>query len=126
MRGGIYGALGDYEKAMADFDRAVELEPTHSKNFSERGVAWLNLGDHAAAIRDLDTAVRLDPHDGNAYYNLACVHALEGHTTSALLLLKTALVNGYQELDHAAQDADFISLRDDPRFWEILDREQPE
>lgn len=51
-----------YAQALADFDRAIAVEPTMAKAFAGRGQAHLlYMRDLPRALRDLDQAVRLDP-----------------------------------------------------------------
>ena len=53
--------LGDRAAAQADYDRAIELEPTHPLAYLRRGQLALERGDRAAAIADLTKARDLDP-----------------------------------------------------------------
>ena len=53
--------LGDRAAAQADYDRAIELDPTHPLAYLRRGQLALERGDRAAAIADLTRARDLDP-----------------------------------------------------------------
>ena len=53
-------------------------------------------------------------------YNLACCEALEGNTEEAFSWLQSAVDAGFGDPDWILQDNDLSSLRDDPRFQEIL------
>src|SRR4051794_31299948 len=50
---------GDYEKAVAEFTQAIQLDPT-SRAFRERGTAYLRLNNNDKALADLNEAIRLD------------------------------------------------------------------
>ncbi|MGN8545251.1 tetratricopeptide repeat protein [Bradyrhizobium sp. 13971] len=53
-RGNAYAAKGDYDGAIRDFDRSIELNPTYTKPFNNRGVAYLQ----EARIRSRDRRLR--------------------------------------------------------------------
>lgn len=63
----------------------------------------------------------LKPRDPGVLYNLACSFALIGHVDDAILTLSRAVRFGYHDHRHMAEDKDLSSLRDDPRFRELLD-----
>jgi tetratricopeptide (TPR) repeat protein len=52
--------LNDFEKAIADFDKALEANPEYSEAFNLRGASKFNLGDHEGAIEDYSKAIELD------------------------------------------------------------------
>ena len=52
---------GDYDGAIADFDRAIELAPNDAAAFCERGEAKRGQEDYDGAIADCDHAIALDP-----------------------------------------------------------------
>jgi len=58
-----------YERAIADFDKAVELEPNGAVAYIGRGTAWGMKGELDKAIADLDQAIRLDPKLDMAWAN---------------------------------------------------------
>jgi tetratricopeptide (TPR) repeat protein len=64
----------------------------------------------------------LEVHPGNTslLYDLACVEALMGEKDEALEHLREAMTNPRLR-EHAQKDADFDSLRDDPRFSAALE-----
>jgi len=71
----------------------------------------------------LDIGLRIhkyDQHDAGMQYNIACVYSLIGDTDSAIQWLGKAIQAGYQDADHLAKDEDFINVRQDKRFQEIL------
>jgi len=53
-------------------------------------------------------------------YNLACFEAICSNTDKALELLKIALGKNQVSKQLARQDRDFESIRDDPRFKELI------
>ena len=53
--------MGDHESAVADCDRAIELEPRFPNAYVNRGHALAALGAHAAAEESFRTAIELGP-----------------------------------------------------------------
>ena len=75
-------------------------------------------GDYEGAAALLRAAIEREPDPGT-YYNLACMEALAGHTDAAFEAL-THVADEPRLRELAADDSDLESLRDDPRFAELL------
>lgn len=77
-------------------------------------------------IGDLDKAcevalAKLKPTSTDNYiYNTACVLALAGRTDEALDYLEQSMEKGFLNITHIKHDEDFESLRDNPRFKELI------
>jgi Tfp pilus assembly protein PilF len=54
-------AKGDNQTAIADCEKAIELDPDFVEAFINRGVAYQNLGQYDKAIPDFKHASTLDP-----------------------------------------------------------------
>jgi tetratricopeptide (TPR) repeat protein len=66
-RGWARAEKGDYEGAIADYNRAIELAPqVSSAYYDNRGLARLKKGDYGGAIADF-TVIELDPKHPSAY-----------------------------------------------------------
>ena len=59
--------MSDYEKAIADYDQAIRLDPQDPRGLRQPGQAWYSKGDFEKAIADYDHAIRLDPRNPHAY-----------------------------------------------------------
>ena len=53
----------DYQGAIDDYSKAIELDPQNLKAFSSRGDAKFNLEDYQGAIDDYSKAIELNPAD---------------------------------------------------------------
>src|SRR5437879_5041478 len=53
-RGYAYAANGDHERAIADLDYAIKLDPNMADAYAIRGMKRLEMGDHRAAIFDFN------------------------------------------------------------------------
>ena len=54
-----------YDKAIADFNEAVRLNPRDPFAYTSRGMAWQNQKDYDKAIADFNEAIRLEPRDAS-------------------------------------------------------------
>jgi protein O-mannosyl-transferase len=71
-RGLVHLDRGELEAARADFERAVELNPTSPDAHLTRGTYRLHSGKLADALADFDRALAIDPAYASAY-NQRCV-----------------------------------------------------
>jgi tetratricopeptide (TPR) repeat protein len=62
-RGFIHSRNGNYEAALDDLGRAVDLDPTSAEYLFDRGLAHGAAGDAELALADLDLAHELDPDE---------------------------------------------------------------
>ena len=65
----------DNDRAIADYDQAIRLDPEYAEAYSNRGVAYASKRDYDRAIADYDQAIRLDPKDAAAYYNRSLIYS---------------------------------------------------
>jgi quercetin dioxygenase-like cupin family protein len=73
-------------------------------------------GRYDEARRLLHEGLEAKPGSPALLYNLACVEALSGESDTALQLLGEAVAADERFREYAQTDADFSSIRDDPRF----------
>jgi lipoprotein NlpI len=57
----------DNDKAIADYDEAIRLDPKNAPAFVDRSIAWLGKGDNDPAIADSAEAMRIDRKDAHAF-----------------------------------------------------------
>ena len=62
--------MGDYEKALADIDRTLKLEPRHFGALSGLGLTNMKLGRDDAAVDAFERVLEIDPLYPNAKLNL--------------------------------------------------------
>ena len=62
----------------------------------------------------------LDKEDNGAWYDLACIEALDGHPDKALDCLKKAVDYGYANFRHIEHDPDLDSIRKLPGYKDFL------
>ncbi|MDE2787809.1 MAG: tetratricopeptide repeat protein [Chloroflexota bacterium] len=74
----------DYAEAIANFDRAITLEPDNPDAYHSRGIAKDGQGDYAGAVADFDHAIALDPDDADIYHNRGVAKAEQGDYAGAI------------------------------------------
>lgn len=82
---------GDLEGAIADYNRALELNPRYAPAYNNRASAKHDTGDLDGAIADLNRALELDPRDAAAYSNRAAAKGKKGDLDGAIADLNLAL-----------------------------------
>jgi tetratricopeptide (TPR) repeat protein len=73
-----------YEKALADYNKAIELEDNNSTAYNNRGVIWESLGYPDKALADYDRAISLKPNGAVSYKNRADLYETLNEFSKAL------------------------------------------
>jgi tetratricopeptide (TPR) repeat protein len=82
-RANIYARRGQYEKAFADYKRALELDPSNPLIPYNMGNAYLDRGEPAQAAEAFSLAVNLDSEFALAYFNRGIARRRLGDSTGA-------------------------------------------
>jgi tetratricopeptide (TPR) repeat protein len=128
-RGNAYRNREDNERAIADFTKAMELDPNRASY--NRGLVYAAKGDHDLAIAEYNEALRLAPNDAVTYNSRGNAYNAKGDRDRAIgdydeairLDSKLALAysnrgNAYNskgERDRAIADFD-SAIRIDPNY----------
>jgi tetratricopeptide (TPR) repeat protein len=83
-RGKAWNQKGDNDRAIADLDEAIRLDPTEALYYSNRGIAWRAKGDPDRAIADYTESIKLDPNYALAYNNRGIAWRLKGDYERAI------------------------------------------
>src|SRR5208283_824047 len=68
-RGLAYRDKKDYDSALQDLDKALQLNPNFPGALNSRGNTYADKGENERAIADYTEALRQDPSHALAYYN---------------------------------------------------------
>jgi tetratricopeptide (TPR) repeat protein len=68
-RAAAYGRKDMIDRAIADYDTALRLDPTLADIFNARGELWRRKGDRPRALRDFGAAINLNPDHPTARGN---------------------------------------------------------
>jgi lipoprotein NlpI len=79
-----YGASDDLDRAIADYDAAIKLDPKSGKFVAARGDAYRAKGDDDRAVADFNAAIRLSPKSSLGYYGRGRTYFFAGSFEKAL------------------------------------------
>ncbi len=113
---------GRFERARKRFQDALQKEPQRAEAYNGIGVTWYARGDLDEALAWYKRSLEADPRFGDAFYNMACVYALQKHTALAFRYLRMAALNHYSEREQMERDPDLAGLRGDPQWAEIVEQ----
>lgn len=83
-RGNVRTFGGDWDGAIADYTKALQVDPKNDAAYRDRAFAHLNKENFAAAIADYDQALELDAKDIMAVTGRGDVHRVKGDGPRAL------------------------------------------
>ena len=78
-------SLGKFQEALACYDRALKIEPTHTTAWFNKGNVLITLGRYQKAIIAYNRVLRIAPNDVDALHN-------KGYALDALGKYKEALI----------------------------------
>ena len=71
-------------KSLADYDRAIQLNPNNAIAYYNRGVVKYALGKNQDAIADYDRAIQLDSNYAIAYFGRGSAKSVLGKNQEAI------------------------------------------
>ena len=113
---------GEFDRAIQDYDKAIEANPKYADVYNNRGIVYNNKGEFDRAIQDYSKAIELNPKHAKIYLNRGIAyadkrehdHAIQDY--SKAIELKSDYVEAYynrgivyadkRKYDHAIQDYD--------------------
>lgn len=122
LRGDAYRELKQFHAALAEFDRAGELEPANIHVLLAKAWCYKRTDRLMQAIAVTRQALVINPRDDIIHYNLACYFCLANLRWETFFHLVKALELRPELIDSIPQERDFDSLREDPEFQILLDR----
>jgi len=111
---------GEFEKARREFEAALKESPGDPYSLVGIGATFYARNDYAQAMNYYKQALLNDPNFKDAFYNIACIYALQGKTEMAIKYLKIAAMNGFAEAAVMTKDPDLQSLKDNEEFKKLL------
>ena len=81
----IYKKQGNSAKALAYYNKAIEIFPNYAEAYNNRGLLYYKQDNFIAALSDYNKAIGINPDLVNAYNNRGLLHTKEGNFTQAIL-----------------------------------------
>ncbi|MFZ1882534.1 MAG: tetratricopeptide repeat protein [Rhodoplanes sp.] len=83
-RGWSYSQKDDHDRAIADYDEAIRLDPNFALAFVNRGWSYERKRQYDRALADYNEAIRADPKYSLAYNNRGWLRHLQGDYDRAI------------------------------------------
>jgi len=128
-----------YGKAISRYQQAIRMRDDAASFYSNLGAAYFSKKDFENSVLAYSKALQLDPDvfdrssrsgvaaqmskpEDRAHYDyvVARLYAKMGEADRSLQYLRKALEEGYKGIDAVYKDQEFVSLRKDPRFVELM------
>jgi tetratricopeptide (TPR) repeat protein len=118
--GAAWLSEGNFEKARRQFLDAIAVDATIPEAYNGVGVTYRMRDDLPRALDWYKKALAVDPDFGDAYYNMACVYALQGSKDLSLRYLQIAAMNGYATAHGMDEDPDLERVRGEPGYRALV------
>jgi len=108
--GSAFNDNGEYEKAIAEFKKSIELNPKDHESYISLGATYYRQGDMEKAKEMFFKAIEMSPDSFRAHNNLANVYSVQGDTNLALeeygkaITLKADFAEAYYNRGNACKD----------------------
>ena len=107
-RGVAWIRRGEFDKAIADFNQALAINPNHVASYGNRGNAWREKGEYNNAIADYNQSLAINPNCTESHNNLAW-------------LLATCPDERYRDGKQALENAGKACQLDGGKNWHYID-----
>jgi Flp pilus assembly protein TadD len=74
-RGIAYSEKGQYDLAIAEFNKALRIDPLEVGIYNDRGITFAKKGQYKLAIADFTKAIGVNRNDAVSYYNRGVTYA---------------------------------------------------
>jgi tetratricopeptide (TPR) repeat protein len=78
-RGEVSAGAHEYDRAIADYNMAIQLKPDYAEAYNDRGFAYYLKGNGERAIADYTRAIELRPDYPKAYNSRGVVYMAGGY-----------------------------------------------
>ncbi|MEM8732841.1 MAG: tetratricopeptide repeat protein [Planctomycetota bacterium] len=131
LRASAHWAVGDAEKALADYSAAIDQGYDEAHAFSSRGLFLAAMGKHEAAIADYSKAIEKDPEEEIALINRASVYmtigdyakAVEDYTAAAVIRPENPVLYSQRAVAHKLLGKLDLALEDYDKTLELAEKD---
>jgi adenylate cyclase len=120
--GDMDGTLEKAEEGLRKAKEFLELNPDENRAWNMGAFALYRLGRVSEAKEWMNTSLVNSPRNSELTYNAAGFYALVGDVNKSLDHLELAVDSGCFNLIWLDMDSDFDSVRNNPRFTEIIEQ----
>ena len=83
-RAGTYAIAGEYDLAIADYTKAIEIDGNDYTTFLNRGMAYFNKKSYDQALIDFDVAATMSPKESPVFFARANLYDKVGNAEKAM------------------------------------------
>lgn len=84
FKGVVYARKSQWDQAISDFNKALEINPGFAEAYISRGFAYRGKGQYDQAISDYNKALEINPRHAWVYYNRGLAYAYKGQDDQAI------------------------------------------
>lgn len=89
--GDLYGRRGEFEKAVEEFKKAIELKPGYADAYHNLGNTYQQMGEIDNATENFEKAIEFNPNLWQSYQNLAAIYFEEAKFDQAVRNMQKAI-----------------------------------
>ena len=110
LRGLVYHSQKEYERAIENYTKVIEMNPDYADAYYNRGVVYRDKGEVDRAIADHNRAIQLNPGYADVSYNCDLIYGDKQRVEERLVKEKNVSYNrdstygDKRELNHAMAD----------------------
>ena len=83
-RGNAYESRERYKQSIADYSRAIEIQPYHSKAYNNRGIVYGILGNLEKALSDFNKVIEMNNNNAGGFSNRGAAYHRLGRLNLAI------------------------------------------
>jgi len=83
-RGIAFTSLGQWNNAINDFNKVIDMDPNYGSGYLDRGVAYQNTNQWNKSIEDFSKAIEIDPNNLDAFAGRGVSYGVLGQSDKAI------------------------------------------
>ncbi|MBA3704951.1 MAG: tetratricopeptide repeat protein [Bacteroidetes bacterium] len=99
-RGYMYNEFGQYDQAIEDFNRGMQIDPKFFRLYLNRGLSYQRKKDYQNALADYTKSIELDTSEGQSFFNRGVIYTdMLNKYDLGILDFKRALIKNPDNVD---------------------------
>ena len=118
--GNLFLQHGELDKAQKEYKKALSIDTGNLVAMKGLAVAYSQKHEYEQALTTLRNMIKIQPENHDVHYNIACVYARQGLQEKALLWLRSAVENGFRNIQMLKNDPDLAIVRETEEYKRIV------
>ena len=118
--GDLYKGIGNLGDAIRQYKKALSIQPTFIQALKNLTTVYVTKEEYDKAVSIFMKIVEYRPNSAGAYYNIACLYAMQNSTEESIDWLKKAIEKGYKSWDLIKTDKNLKNIRASSWHRELL------